>query len=302
MLSRGIEGVLSGEGLTRLQHLLASYLPHQRWFGAKSRTIKTVEILDSAELPGLNAMILFLHLTYEDNSTDIYQLALTISTGEVAEMVRASDPASIVATVSTSDGPAILHDAVAREDVRQAILHLIETSGELPTRNGSLQGHSSSAFAEVRGTNPLPARTGSAEQSNTSILYDAKLIMKLFRRLQPGENPDTDIGRFLTETAHFPRIAPFLGDITLHSKTGEPTTIAMLQALVENEGDGWQWTLDELSHYYDSVAILPALHDLGTPPPSFPTMKYPPWPASTQASISTQPRCLAAAPRRCTWH
>jgi maltose alpha-D-glucosyltransferase/alpha-amylase len=266
LLSHGIEGLLTAPGLSLLQQLLITYLPHQRWFGAKSRTIETVAVLDSAELPGLNAVLFLLQLTYDDDSTNVYQLALTITTGEAAETIRASDPASIVATVTTTNGPAILHDAVAREDVRQAILHLIEANAELPTRNGVLVGHRSSAFAEVRGTDALPARTGSAEQSNTSILYDAKLIMKLFRRLQPGENPDTEIGRFLTETAHFARIAPFLGDITLKSKSGEPTTIAMLQGLVENEGDGWQWTLDELSRYYDSVATLPAPQNLGTPP------------------------------------
>jgi maltose alpha-D-glucosyltransferase / alpha-amylase len=266
LLGHGINGILTGDGLAHLQQLLASYLPRQRWFGAKSRTIKAVTVLDSVPFPDLNAILFFLQLTYEDNVVDVYQLALAITTGEAAEMIRVSDPASIVATVSTSDGPAVLHDAIVREDVRQAILHFIESGGEFPTLNGVLVGHSSSAFAEARGTDRLPARTGSAEQSNTSILYDAKLIMKLFRRLQPGENPDTEIGRFLTETAHFPRIAPFLGEITLRSKEGEPTTIAMLQGLIENEGDGWKWTLEELSHYYDSVAILPAPQDLGTVP------------------------------------
>jgi maltose alpha-D-glucosyltransferase/alpha-amylase len=266
LFSHGIEGILTGEGLPLLQQLLVTYLPRQRWFGAKSRTIKTVAVNDSALLPELNAVVVFLQLTYNDDTTDVYQLGLTITTGEAAEIIRAADPASIVATVTTSAGPAILHDAIASEDARQAILHLIETNRELNTRNGVLVGHRSSAFAEIRGTGPLPARTGSAEQSNTSILYDAKLIMKLFRRLQPGENPDTEIGRFLTETAHFPRIAPFLGEITLRSKEGETTTVAMLQGLVENEGDGWQWTLDELSHYYDSVATLPAPQDLGSEP------------------------------------
>jgi maltose alpha-D-glucosyltransferase / alpha-amylase len=266
LFSHGIEGILTGDGLPLLQQLLVTYLPRQRWFGAKSRTIKTVAVNDSARLPELNAVVVFLQLTYNDDTTDVYQLALTITTGEAAETIRAADPSSIVATVTTSAGPAILHDAVASEDTRQAILHLIETNGELNTRNGLLVGHRSSAFADVRGTEPLPARTGSAEQSNTSILYDAKLIMKLFRRLQPGENPDTEIGRFLTETAHFPRIAPFLGEITLRSKDGVPTTVAMLQGLVENEGDGWQWTLGELSHYYDSVATLSAPQDLGSEP------------------------------------
>src|ERR1700727_2486369 len=91
MFSHGIEGILTGAELASLQQLLVSFLPHQRWFGAQTRTIKSVEILDSALLPGLNAALLFLHLTYEDGSTDVYQLALTISTGDAAEMVRASD-------------------------------------------------------------------------------------------------------------------------------------------------------------------------------------------------------------------
>jgi maltose alpha-D-glucosyltransferase/alpha-amylase len=135
----------------------------------------------------------------------------------------------------------------------------------------TLQGHKSSAFAAARGTGPLPARTGSAEQSNTSILYDQKLILKLFRRIQPGENPDTEISRFLTEVAHFPRIAPFLGDIRgsrngSQTPASEQTTLAMLQGLVESEGDGWQFTLDELGRYYESVITCPPPQDIGTIP------------------------------------
>jgi maltose alpha-D-glucosyltransferase / alpha-amylase len=261
LFSQGIQGFLTAQGFSLLQDLLKTYLPQQRWFGAKSRTIKDIAIQNSTELPGLNAMLLFLQLTYDDDSTDVYHLALAISTGEVADSIRASDPASIVATVTTASGSAILHDAITREDARQAVLSLIESSGELSTHNGVITGRKSTAFAHARGTGSLPARTGSAEQSNTSILYDARLILKLFRRLQPGENPDTEIGRFLTEVAHFPRIAPFLGDITLKTNDGEPTTIAMLQGLVENEGDGWQGALDELSRYYENVAILPAPQD-----------------------------------------
>jgi maltose alpha-D-glucosyltransferase / alpha-amylase len=263
LLDQGIEGVLAGPGLALLQQLLLTYLPRQRWFGSKSRTIKSLQVMDATIFNGLNAALLFLTINYSDDSTNVYQLPLAISTGETAESIRASDAGSIVASVTTSAGPAILHDAVAREDVRQAILHLIETNGKVQSRVGELEGRRSSALPGVRGTGPLPGRTGSAEQSNTSILYDAKLILKLFRRLEPGENPDTEIGRFLTETAHFTRIAPFLGDISLTADGGEPTTVAMLQGLVENEGDGWQWTLDELSRFYDGVATLGPPQDVG---------------------------------------
>ena len=280
--SEGINNILTGPGLNLLQQLLPSYLQRQRWFGAKSRTISSVQVLDSAPLPrgktgvesaasaGSTCAIVFLQLTYDDAVTDTYQLPLCISSGDAIAEIRETAQGSIIATLNTQSGPAILHDGTADEGFRQRMLSLIANNGDLPTGSARIQAKKSVAFDEARGTDPLSARTGSAEQSNTSILYDGKLIMKLFRRLQPGENPDTEIGRFLTEVAHFPRIAPFLGDIRSiaqnGSELGEPTTLAMLQGLVQNEGDGWQWTLDELSRYYDSCATCPTPNDLGSFP------------------------------------
>ena len=280
----GINSILAGPGLSLLQQLLPTYLQRQRWFGAKSRTISSVEVIDSAPLPrgkaatetpavatGSNCAIVFLQLVYDDEATETYQLPLCISSGEAAALIRENASSSVIATLNTQSGPAILHDGTADEGFRQRLLDLIERNGDLATATGRIRAAKSVAFDEVRGTEALPARTGSAEQSNTSILYGGKLIMKLFRRLQPGENPDTEIGRFLTEVAHFPRIAPFLGDIRSiaqdGSEVGEATTVAMLQSLVQNEGDGWQWTLDELSRYYDTCATCPMPESVG----SFPT-------------------------------
>ena len=138
------------------------------------------------------------------------------------------------------------------------------SSGE--TAAGVLSAYKSSSFDEIRGTQYLPGKTGSAEQSNTNFLYDQTLLMKLFRRLQPGLNPDVEIGRFLTEVAHFPRIAPFLGELTVTGRNGDKTTIAMLQGLVNNEGDGWAWTLEELSRFYESASTCPAPRDQGRQP------------------------------------
>jgi maltose alpha-D-glucosyltransferase/alpha-amylase len=292
------QDILAGPGLSLIQELLPAYLARQRWFGAKSRAISSVRILDWVELPGLPAAIVFIEITYADTASsdsnapsDTYQLSIALTTGPEADAIRANAHATILASLAIASGPAILHDATAREDVRQALLKLIETGttlvASIPSRSSSelqpegseplnegtsapaptLTGHKSSAFAAVRGTGPLPARTGSAEQSNTSILYDQKLILKLFRRLQPGENPDTEIGRFLTEVAHFPRIAPSLGEIRGQSSPeAEPTTLAMLQGQVENEGDGWQYTLDELARYYEAVVTCPMPVDVGTAP------------------------------------
>jgi len=259
----GIDDLLAGHGLTALQERLITYLPHQRWFGAKSKEIKAVSVLDSAIFPGLNAALLYLQVNYTDESTDLYQIPLAITADDATEKTD-TDPDRIIAMARIPGRSSIVHDAVECEDVRQTILALVERNGLLKTKSGILHGHSSSAFTKARGSDPLPSRAGSAEQSNTSILYGRKLILKLFRRLQPGENPDTEIGRFLTETAHFTRIAPFLGDITLDLKNGETITVAMLQGLVENDGDGWQWTLNQLADYYRRVATLSPPSSVGT--------------------------------------
>jgi len=139
------------------------------------------------------------------------------------------------------------------------------SAGDPVPQSGRLDARASSAFASAYSGHRLASRVGVAEQSNTSIVYGKQLILKLFRLLQPGENPDVEMGRFLTEVARFPRIPPFLGDMSICPHGGQRTTIAMLQGLVANQGDGWQWFLDRLRDFFASVAALPAPQETAVP-------------------------------------
>ncbi len=130
---------------------------------------------------------------------------------------------------------------------------------------GRVEGCSSKALADRYLAAAAPSRVGSAEQSNTSILYSNQFILKLFRRLQSGENPDAEIGRFLTEVARFDRIPPFLGEIAMISSAGEKTTIAMLQGLVSSPSDGWEWFLQRLAEFFAAVSPLPAPAPVASP-------------------------------------
>ncbi len=139
------------------------------------------------------------------------------------------------------------------------------SAGNPVPSGGRLDAHASSLLNEAHPIQHLTSRVGSAEQSNTSILYGQKLILKLFRRLQPGENPDVEIGRFLTEVARFPHIAPFMGEITMTPVSGEATTAAMLQGLVANKGDGWEWFLDQFAAFLQSVEHLASPPETSAP-------------------------------------
>ena len=127
-------------------------------------------------------------------------------------------------------------------------------AGDMFHGSSRLDARASTAFPPVLAAQHLPSHVISAEQSNTSIIFGKQLFLKLYRRLQPEENPDVEVGRFLTEVAHFNRIPPFLGDISIGFGNAAKTTIALLQALVPNQGDGWQWFLEELAAWLPTVA------------------------------------------------
>ena len=347
----GWSGLLANNGQKQVEQALTVWLPRQRWFGAKTRRIQAAHILRWADLSPqlevqepnstestcqLPAAIFFVEVSYLEGESQTYQVPLAISGGKQADEISVQHPESILTSLTSTSGIALLHDATTRQDFRQLQLQLIEhnetldvTSALLPavspapatseavvsalsteklasktetdvtpppplpldaqpgeaatppltdavsnstsppadlSESGAiLSARASSAFRQINVANPVSSRVGSAEQSNTSILYGDKLILKLFRRLQPGENPDVEVGRFLTEVAHFDRIPPFLGEISITEVGGEKTTIAMLQGLVANEGDGWSWFLRQLEAFYTRAASLPNAPEIASP-------------------------------------
>lgn len=132
------------------------------------------------------------------------------------------------------------------------------SAGNPSPSDGRLDARASATLLQEHDEQHLSSRTGSAEQSNTSILYGDRFILKLFRRLSPGENPDVEIGRYLTEKAHFTHIPSFLGEISITPDHGEKTTVALLQELAANDGDGWEWFLKHLAAFFTNAANVPA--------------------------------------------
>ena len=224
-----------------LQQTIPAWLQRQRWFGAKTRAITSVEIIDWMPFSTTTALV-FVQVRYAEGDPDTYQLPLLIATGED------------------------VHDATADEGFRQALLKLIEDEATVDLPNSSvLYARKISDIASMRGAEKLIAKVGAAEQSNTSIVFGDKMILKLFRRLQPGENPDVEIGRFLTEVARFPHIPKLLGEISLALRGEGKMSTAMLQEMIANDGDGWSWTLNELAGFDGSTVpvFLEAISLLG---------------------------------------
>lgn len=251
------KGLFTGANQRKIETtVFPSYIPRQRWFGNKASAIQSTRLLDWGKIEGTSAAFCLVEVKDSTEASNTYVLPLAVAFGEAAQKLRESGaPASILAPLVTPGGEGILYDATYDPATCQNLLKIIASSHKILLNDGELQGEASTALADIRGDKQeLPSRRGSAEQSNTSILYGDRLILKLFRHLEPGINPDCEIDQFLTEETTFRNTPAYGGSIIYRRKQEAPCTVAMLQGMVTNQGDGWQWMLEELERYYESYA------------------------------------------------
>jgi maltose alpha-D-glucosyltransferase/alpha-amylase len=238
---------------------LLPFLQRQRWFGGKARKPRAARFADWGVLRR-SPQPIFLTLTevdYEDGSREQYFLPLTVCTAGEVKWLEERAPHAVLATV-TGARKGVIFDAWLDDRFAQTLLEALGTQEQAKTRRASVRALQTAAFTQLRGPDEvLRVRRPDGEQSNTSIIYGDRLIMKLFRRIEPGINPDFEIGRQLTEKVGFARVPAVAGAIE-YERGSQTATLAMVQQLVESQGDGWTHATDELSRFYEHIASQPA--------------------------------------------
>ncbi|MFL6258548.1 MAG: maltose alpha-D-glucosyltransferase [Thermoanaerobaculia bacterium] len=243
--------VLEGKARRDLESVLLDVLPTRRWFGGKARTLRAVEIAEAIPV-GDDAVIALLRVDYADAEAEVYALPLAFAPSR-----RAGDAtvAGAVARLESDvpEGTGVLYDPLGEPRFSRALLAAIERGERFRGQRGDLVAAPAPVFSELRGEGDLEPAPLRAEQSNTSIRYGDRLVLKIFRKVEPGINPDLEIGRFLTERTDFRHIPRVAGSLEVRQRTGEPVTLGILQEFVPNEGDAWSYTLDALGRYFDRV-------------------------------------------------
>jgi predicted trehalose synthase len=204
---------------------LVRWIQPQRWFGGKGREIRHIARDDWVALgPG---GIAFVSLELDDGTRQRYAIPLAGPDGET------------------------LVDALDDPRFCRALLGLIEREGRARGGRGEIVAVRAPAFPAA-----LPAEVAvrrlTGEQSNTSVTFGDALILKHFRRIQEGVNPEAEITRFLTERTRFTHTPRLAGSLEYHAE-GAVTTLGVLQELVPHARDGWQWMLERLGEFYDRV-------------------------------------------------
>src|SRR5205814_6351424 len=139
--------------------------------------------------------------------------------------------------------------AVWDEKFRVQLLRMIARREHWKGHGGDLIGSAGSALNETA-PDVLGSHILGAEQSNSSMLFENKFFLKLYRKLEDGLNPDVEVTRFLTERAKFPNVPAFGGAIEYRRGKSQPSVVCVLQSAIATEGDAWTLTLDSLGRYY----------------------------------------------------
>ncbi|MBX3746134.1 MAG: maltose alpha-D-glucosyltransferase [Verrucomicrobiae bacterium] len=253
--------LLSGRGRTALEAALPDFLRGQRWFGAKARTIKQVSLTASVPLGGGDDAphLVLARVDYVQGDPEVYLLPLAFVAGGQAGPLLERWPRLVLGEVQGADGTrGWLVDAGVGSELGRALIEAIRNRRHVRGEGGELEGSRTGVLRRLLGEGPAPEPSPlRAEQSNTSMVYGDKLILKVFRRLEAGTNPDLEIGRFLAQRgfAHTPELA---GALEWAGPGGARMTLGILHGLVANAKDAWELTLDSLGRFYERVGPLDA--------------------------------------------
>ncbi len=253
--------LLRGRGRTQLEDALPAYLRARRWFGGKARSIRGLSLTDAVPVSGNGdepkAWVTVVEVEYTDGEPESYVLPLAYATGKAMGHLHRTAPHAVVAGVRTrSTGEhGILYDAFHDERFARALIRAVERRRKFKGQRGEIQAWPTGRFKALKraAEGDLDPHVMRAEQSNTSILYGEAFILKMFRRLGEGMNPDLEIGRFLTEKTGYTHIAPVAGAVEFRRPKEEPLTLGILQGYVPNQGDAWSFTLDSIGRYLDRI-------------------------------------------------
>lgn len=235
------------------QHIRPEYFQSKRWFGSKMRTIEGYRIIDVGflDVESDTFCLLLVEVTYAGGDPEFYQLPLAFALAADVPATLQEQPEGIAFVVPTPDGDMCAYDAFEDDLFCAALYTGMADNRDFPMRHGTLLfRHLPGQMSELDVHAVKRIRT---EQSNTSIIFNGQLILKTFRKLAVGRNPDFEVPHYLTAHTDFsyvPKVAGFIEYVGTHEGA---ISVGVLQDFVLNQGDGYTNALNRVREYFAQV-------------------------------------------------
>lgn len=224
--------------------ILENYIINKRWYGGKASTLKYIEVVDSFKITSKhnNYFGVLLEVNFKEAFFQHYFMPIAFMLEEEL------DTNTIIAPVQLNGKDGFLVDALHQEDFRKLLFDKIITSKENDISKVNFH-----KGVKLLDKEYISSKFMGVEQSNTSIIYNDNLVLKIFRRIYISMNPDYEISRFLTERMNFKSSPEYKGSISVNFSEGD-ITLGLMQELVPNQGDAWKYMLEEVDRIFSNLS------------------------------------------------
>jgi maltose alpha-D-glucosyltransferase / alpha-amylase len=259
-----VKTMAAGGAMSHFEELLPAYMQRQRWYGAKGQPVEGIEIRDAVRIATEPAPIYLclLDVHFADGK-DTYFLPVTVATEGEATALLEERAHTAIAWMHGPAGKSLLYDATADPAFWVALFNWWKRGG----RGRSLHGLYAGDVVVEMATDAVSARLLSGEQSNSSAIVrlaeGKEMFIKLYRRLEPGINPEVELLDHLTQVGF--RFVPQLFGTASFRRGAEAYSMGILQQALPVTTDGWSYALEKVRHFLGRVVQSPPPEDVERP-------------------------------------
>ncbi|GAA4967953.1 trehalose synthase [Algibacter aquimarinus] len=227
-----------------LSDVLEEYILKQRWYGGKASKLKYIELAEFFKIQQKGEV--YYGLILEVNFVEAFYQHYFLPIAFVTDENFAKKDRILPISINNQDG--FIIDAINLEAFRKLVFERIASASVKDTTK--VQYHKSILFYN---RDYKSSRFMGLEQSNTSLIYNDNSVLKFFRRIFGDKNPDYEMSRFLSEKKEFKNTPAYFGSINLVDSDNINITIGLMQEMIPNDGDAWDYMLKEFHKVFCNI-------------------------------------------------
>lgn len=243
------------------RNILEDYFQRMRWFGGKGRIVEDIQIRSKVILTDheFSPVIFLVEVQYDSGLPETYQLPVAFASDSISQKLIDSCPQSVIARIRVGDADGILYDGIYGLDLQERILIRMGRGDVISAQDSEIIFSGNDLLRQyISEQERIRPRVLSGEQSNTSIIFDNRFFLKIFRKVDRSINPDLELTRFLSERAQFKNIPAFVGSVEWKFENGS-MVLGLLQEMVEASGDAWTFMLERLDIFNENILAQPEI-------------------------------------------
>ena len=235
--------------------VLPQHIAKRKWFKGNKRKMQQVSIVNEIELPvnHKSAYILLIEVVYESGLPETYQVAITYTENEDAQQLARTCPEAIMASLQLGNKEVYLTDAFFIPQIHHFLIGRLANSKELNTKEDTIIFNAKEEVSKyVKKHSGMFSKMHSGDENNTSITYENRFFLKMYRKIDFTINPDVELSSYLADEVHFKYVPNFLGTIEWQTDKGR-VVLGILQEMIENHGDGRSYMLERLNNFAERI-------------------------------------------------